>query len=300
MSPLANGPGASGSRNGFSYQQLESDPGVYVVTFSDNGEQVLVSDSFLTLTVQRNMPEDIQGMALRSYPGMVQQHFDQMMETTFPEQTQAEAAPFEAVESTVEDGTRIRVDQDPLASPYVRVTVSDPNGQEDSFSVSRQYVAGVLSQEHASGQLLLQAVTSFPFRLPEEIRPAFSELSREQLTDAVLRIPALQRQEVVRMPRFYRERADEVLKDLGDAVPHSARSRKPAGDEADPEFVSQPARAGRSAAPIVRRPTEADPARTPPETPRGTRRPARSWRGLAVGLAAVAAALGWFVMRRKS
>jgi hypothetical protein len=299
MSPSAADPGASGSRNGFSYQQLESDPGVYVVTFSDNGEQVLVSDSFLTLTVQRNMSEDIQGMALRSYPVMVQQHFDQMMETTFPEQTQTEAAPFEAVESTVEDGTRIRVDQDQLASPYVRITVRDPNGQEDSFSVSRQYVTGVLGQENASGQLLLTAVTSFPFRLPEEVRSAFTAMSREQLTEAVLQIPALQRQEIVRMPRFYREKADEVLKDFSNAVPHKARSRKPIG-EADPALVSRPARAGRSAAPIVRRPSKTEPARKPPVTTRDARRPVRPWRVFAVGLAAVAVALGWFFMRRKS
>lgn len=291
-------PGASGSRNGFTYQQLESDPGVYVVTFSDNGEQVLVSESFLTLTVQRNMPEDIQRMALRSYPVMVQQHFDQMMETTFPEQTQTEAVPFESVESTVEDGTRIRVDQDALASPYVRVTVRDPNGQEDSFSVSRQYVAGILGQENASGQLLLTAVTSFPFRLPEEVRPAFTAMSREQLTEAVLQIPALQRQEIVRMPRFYRERADEVLKDFSNAVPHKVRSRKPIG-EADPALVSRPPRSGRPAAPIVRRPSKTEPARKPNEKPREARRSAHPWSFFAVGLAA-AAALGWFVLRRKS
>lgn len=293
--------GAAGQKAGFEYRRLPDDPEVYVVTLAETGEQVLVSRSFLSLMVQGNMPEDIQRTALKSYPGMVQQHFDEMMETTFPDAAKVYAEPFEAVESTVEDGTLIQVNPDPLAPPYVRVTVREPDGGEDSFSVSRQFVDNILSQEDANGNLLLSAVTSFPFRLPETLRPDFAGLSREALTDAVLKTPSLQRQEIIQMPRFYRERAAAVLDALSNAVPHTAR-RRPLAEAAGmaPGFEPRATRGQpRRSAPAIVRPKSAPaplpgaqlPARKPPT-------PARFWPALGVPLAAFAA-YAWFHRRRK-
>jgi hypothetical protein len=240
---------------------------------------------------QRNMPDDIQRVALQSYPGMVQQHFDEMMETTFPDRTREDEAPFEAVESTVADGTYILVNPDPLAPPYVRVTVREPDGGESTFSVSRQFVDGILGQEQASGDLLLTSLTSFPFRLPETVRASFADLSREALTETVMKQPELQQQEIVRMPRFYRERAEEVLRGLSNAVSHTARPRRSSA-AAGPGFGPGAGQRGSAEAPaIVRRPAprmEAGAAHG--QAGRGTPNPRRwFWPALGAGAAAVVA-----------
>lgn len=291
--------GATGQHSGFDYRQLPDDPQVYVVTFADTGEQVLVSHSFLSLMTQGNMPEDVQHKALKGYPGMVQQHFDDMMETTFPDATREFDEPFEAVESTLEDGTLIQVNPDPLASPYVRITVHEPDGGEESFSLSRLFIDNMLAQEEVDGNHLLHAVTSFPFRLPETLRPTFANLTREELTGEVLKIPSLQRQEIIRMPRFYRERAAAVLDTLSNAVPHTAAPRPLADDDAD----SGPGLRGqrrRTTPPIVKRPKPA-PAPTPDPEPADHKQSSstRLWPLLGIP-PAVFLAYVWLNRRRKS
>ncbi|MGD9611970.1 MAG: hypothetical protein AB7V22_03625, partial [Kiritimatiellia bacterium] len=200
----------AGSGTGFQYEQVPTATNVYAVVVS-NGAPVLVSDSFLSLILQSGMSPDVQQTALQQYPAMVQDNFAAIMETTFPVKEQAPAARFTGIQCAAANGATMTVDQDDLAAPYVRIQVRDPNGKTESFSINRTFVEGLLAREETDGDKLLSSVTSFPFRLPESARVGFAYLTREQMDDLVLHMEAFQNQEIVRMPRFYREKAAEVL-----------------------------------------------------------------------------------------
>ncbi len=288
----------SGNGDGFHYEQVPSTPGVYSVTFSDNGGIVLVSDSFLGLVVNHNgMTPDIKRKALRSYPEMVATNFDTIVNSTFPDQSQAPAgAPFEGFQCTDVNGSLVTVAQDSLASPYVRVTVKDKNGTTESFTINRKFVDDLLRQEDMDASRLASSITTFPFRLPEDTRFGFANLSREQLNDIVLRVPAFQRQEIIRMPRFYREKAPEILAKLSNAPPRVA---------SEAVVSNTPAPASAQDHPNIRRLPSASIDRTVPQKPNAApplkanqdkRHP--DWLGIS-GWVVAAAAILWALSRRK-
>lgn len=284
----------AGSGTGFQYEQIPSATNVYAVTAS-NGAPVLVSDSFLSLILHSGMESDIQQAALQQYPAMVQDNFGAMMESTFPVKEQAPSMPFAGIECTATDGASMTVDQDDLASPYVRIMVKDKNGRTESFSINRQFVDGLLALKETDGDKLLSSVTSFPFRLPEGIRSGFAYLTREQMDDLVLHMEAFQDQEIIRMPRFYRERAAEVMKELSNRPPRTVESAPvPAKVSAGPA----PAMHGPGIVQRTSKPTLAEmdkPAAVPAQT---TDRPTRNWPAIA-GWTVATLALGWAILHRK-
>jgi hypothetical protein len=215
----------SGDEEGFHYERVDSTPDVYAVTFSGNGQTVLVSDSFLALIMNhKGMTPEIKCKALLTYPTMVADNFGTIMDTTFPDHTQAPAEPFEGFECEGPNGSYITVSQDALAAPYVRVMVRDKTGMTESYSINRTFVDGMLAQEGMTAERMAPLITSFHFRLPENARMGFNQLSREQLNDIVLHVAALQKQEIIRMPRFYREQAASVMAKLSNAPPRVATS----------------------------------------------------------------------------
>jgi len=285
---------AAGAGEGFAYERAEGIPGVYAVTFNDTGESVLVSDSFLNLILQSDMAPDVQVLALEQYPEMVVDNFAAIVESTFPVQDQALPDSFQAIECQGRDGSFLTAEQDNLARPYVRITVKDPLGRIDTFSLSRQYVDNVLAQPDADADSLLAAVTTFTFRLPERARMGFSYLARDQLNDLIMQTPEFQRQEIVRMPRFYREKAPELLQRLSNRPPQVVREPPAAAVVLPaPPPVARPPRAptGVTAAPAPPPPTAA-PAPLPE---RG--KPFYYWFALA-GWGVAAIALLWALRRR--
>ncbi|GEM_PF-3171458 len=286
---------AAGSGTGFQYEQIPTATNVYAVVVS-NGAPVLVSDSFLSLILQSGMAPDVQQAALQQYPAMVQDNFAAIMETTFPVKEQAPATRFAGIECAAANGASMTVDQDDLAGPYVRIQVRDPNGKTESFSINRTFVEGLLAREETDGDKLLSSVTSFPFRLPESARVGFAYLTREQMNDQILRMEAFQNQEIVRMPRFYREKSAEVL----DAWSNRPRAVVPAPAAADspPAASAGPRKAG--AVPQPPKATTAaaeEPPAAPVEPPATGPRP-RNWPALA-GWGVAALALAWAIQRRK-
>lgn len=295
-SPAAVSVQPSGSGDGFYYQQLPSDPNVYSVTFSDNGGVVLVSDSFLSLVLHFNgVSADTKLKMLQSYPAMVATNFDTIVNSTFPDQTQAPVDTLDSFECTDASGTHVTVAQDALASPYVRVTVRDKSGTTESFSINRKFVEGLLRQEDMEGDRLAFSITSFPFRLPENTRLGFANLTREQMNEIVLHVPAFQRQEIIRMPRFFREKAPEIMAKLSNAPPRAAAppsaSNTPAAAVAlaQPKPSVQPSAVHKSAPGIK-------PDGAPVNPPQNKRY--SDWLAIS-GWVAAAAAVLWAVTRRR-
>jgi len=289
-----------GDGDGYGYDQIESASNVYAVTFPDE-EIVLVSDSFLSLVSGSGMDQETQEMALRQYPAMVEDNFGSIMESTFPVEGDTPTMPFESIESTATDGSYMTVDQDDLASPYVRIMVKDKNGRTESFSINRQFIEGLLDREETDGDKLISSATSFPFRLPESTRPGFRYLTREQMNDIALHLPSLQDQEIIRMPRFYREQAEEVMKEFSNRPPRVIK----AVDNTTEIQESASAGANESGRRKSIRMTAPPPGKAPPvnevpadETAPDAGKRKLNWPALA-GWAVAALALVWAITRRK-
>lgn len=287
--------GPAGTGTGFQYEQIPTATNVYAVVVS-NGAPVLVSDSFLSLIVQSGMDPDVQQAALEQYPAMAEDNFAAIMETTFPVKEQAPATPFAGIECMSTDGATMTIDQDDLAAPYVRIQVRDKNGQTESFSINRTFVDGLLAQPETDGDKLLSTVTSFPFRLPESSRMGFAYLTREQMNDAILNMEAFQNQEIVRMPRFYREHAAEVLQAWSNRPRAVVPEPPPIAADAPPPAPSA-GRAKPGAPPQPATPPAAAPAVAPAEEPPPAPRPL-NWPALA-GWGVAALALVWALARGK-
>lgn len=282
---------AAGSGAGFQYEQIPTATNVYAVTVS-NGSPVLVSDSFLSLIVQSGMAPDVQQAALEQYPAMVQDNFAAIMESTFPVKDQAPATRFAGIECSATDGATMTIDQDDLAAPYVRIQVRDRNGKTESFSINRPFVEGLLAQPETDGDKLLSSITSFPFRLPEQSRAGFAYLTREQLDDLVLHMEAFQNQEIVRMPRFYREKAAEVMQELSNRPPRAVTAPAVAAP------APTPAAGGSASAKKIRKlqPLAKTAPAVPPTVAPAPRR--LNWPAL-TGWGVAALAILWLVVRPK-
>lgn len=288
-----------GDGDGYGYDQVPSASNVYAVTFPDE-EIVLVSDSFLSLVSGSGMDQETQEMALRQYPAMVEDNFGSIMESTFPVEGETPALPFESVECESTDGSYMTVDQDDMASPYVRIMVKDKNGQMESFSLNRQFIEGLLDREETDGDKLISSATSFPFRLPESTRPGFRYLTREQMDDIALNLPSLQNQEIIRMPRFYREQAEEVLKEFSNRPPRviKAVDKTAKIQESTSAGAREPGRRKsiRTTAPPSEKASPVTKAANEPAPEAGKRK--LNWPALA-GWVVAALALIWAITRRK-
>lgn len=288
---------AAGSGAGFQYEQIPTATNVYAVVGS-NGAPVLVSDSFLSLILQSGMDPDVQQAALQQYPVMVEDNFTAIMETTFPVKEQAPVMRFAGLECTATDGASMTIDQDDLAGPYVRIQVRDASGKTESFSINRTYVEGLVEREETDGDKLLSSVTSFPFRLPESMRAGFAYLTRDQMNAAILRTETFQNQEIVRMPRFYREKAAEVLQAWSNrpraVVPEPAPA---AADAPPPAPAGQDKAAHAYPAPPPPAPIAAAATAATAEAPAAVPRPL-NWPALA-GWGVAALALVWALARGK-
>lgn len=285
----------AGSGAGFQYEQIPTATNVYAVAIS-NGSPVLVSDSFLSLILQSGMDSGVQQAALQQYPAMVEDNFTAIMESTFPVKDQAPAMRFAGLECTSMDGASMTIDQDDLAAPYVRIQVRDASGKTESFSINRQFVEGLMAQKETDGDKLLSSVTSFPFRLPESSRAGFAYLTREQMNSAVLRTEAFQNQEIVRMPRFYREKAAEVLQAWSNRPRAIAPAPAPVAADLPP-----PASSGRPKPAAIRLPAPSPaPAAAPtaPAAPPAAAQRSLNWPALA-GWGVAALALIYLLARPK-
>lgn len=200
-----------GSNEVFSYAPSSDYEGVSIVTpMNGNGESVLVSDSFLHMTLNNRQLNDERRMdVFRSYPQMTEQAYDAMVRMNYPDSSTAGAnQPFE--NTVLEGADRIVVlTKDSQASPYVRVSVTDKNHKIlQEFSLNTATVSRLLANPYKSTDDKIAGLQRFPFRLPEKARENFASATTETIRQLAEDLPELKRQEMVKMTKvFAAERA---------------------------------------------------------------------------------------------
>lgn len=212
-------PPDTGSGEGFSFERSADYEGVYEVTFED-GQRTHLSDTFMALVLgDSRLPPEQRERTLRSYEAMIESMYQMQLGNLYPDaQSESTAEPFAPVIWTSPEGTGIQIEQDPLASPYVRVTLHHADGTQEVYSMSRSQAQAIMAANENSPGNAYNVLANYGFRLPESARGNFDRLSREMLLQQVAQVPAVAQQEFVRMRVVHREVRQQQGKDP-DIVP---------------------------------------------------------------------------------
>jgi hypothetical protein len=211
-SPVNNPLPEAGETSTFTYSRSSEFPGVYEIhPRNDEANSSLISDSFLRLIFNNPTLDDERRLYVaQGYPDMVIGHYDETMDSMFPDASSPQYnSAFDTRTITLGDGTTVRLEQDALASPYVRVTLHTTAGDEE-FSAARSFVDMILANPTLSDQDRAQAFKNFNFRLPEEARAAFSTLSRQEFRELVSASSLLGRHEFVRMRNVFKKVGERI------------------------------------------------------------------------------------------
>lgn len=190
------------SNDKFSYSVSKDDSSVVVVVPNDGSNPVHVSSNFLGMVMNDTNTNNSDRLEhLKAYETMTlgaRQHF---MEDMFPDGS-AQTKPFQSAALQIGDKDVI-LEQDPKAGPYVRVTITDKNGNVTAeFSISKtlaEQISGASSMTPEEKLALLGDSANY---LPEAARADFANLSREGLTSLVDQKPEIAGQEFTKMARL--------------------------------------------------------------------------------------------------
>lgn len=247
--PLAE----EGTTGTFSYFRSPDYRDAYVVVPRDGTASYLVSESFLGLVLHRGLDDERRLVVLSNYRNMVLQANDQIMADGFPTSAAPGAEPFATRTLSSPTGMRAVIEQDALAPPYVRVTLTGDETTVDEFSLVRSVVEQLLNNPHLTDGQRIEALKTFGLRLPEEARASFKNLTAEKIREMASNSPALQENEYVRMSRILRQSAKDPV---GQRPPRNVR----------PEMPFLPVASIPHDAPTATRPTVAGPAASPPKS----------------------------------
>ena len=189
----------------FSYSRSTQYDKVYEIRPVGDPEPSLVSEDYLRLVLRNDqLGDDMKLTAAMAYPVMALKWYDMVMPKHYPDATSP--APTEAFTRrtlTSDDGTRVTLDQDSLAFPYVRVTVTGADGKTEEFSINRQVVDDLLHDTHFTDTDRVFAFRSHPYRLPDQARYDFKRLSAAQLYELAAQGETIQKQDMIRMRNIF-------------------------------------------------------------------------------------------------
>jgi hypothetical protein len=149
------------------------------------------------------------------------------MDDMFPDST-VQTKPYQSSVLQVGDKDVI-LEQDPKAGPYVRVTITDKNGNvTGEFSISKtlaEQISGASSMTPEEKLALLGDATNY---LPESARADFAHLSREGLTALIDQKPELAGQEFTKMSRLIEAAKTQTPDQRRAEMAHSFSTATPA------------------------------------------------------------------------
>src|SRR5215471_9507963 len=217
---------AAGETPYFRYERDRDD--MYRIIPTDGSPSYLVSASFLQVTLDNPQIDSFQqAELLRSYPTLMQEMFTKTMAQMYPDGTTVYEAPSPTQWLTGTDGTWGLLEQDPAASPYIRVRLGGGGETAVEFSVARSMVEQLLANAQSTDDQLLQTIRSFPYRLPEAARAGdFARLSAADLALLVQQEPGLRRYEFLQLGRFSQD-SDENRPAETSRQQSKARVRQP-------------------------------------------------------------------------
>ena len=193
----------SGQTTTFQYEIGDVD-GVYNITPTDGDFTFQVSESFLARVLQNTRLDDTrQALVLASYPSLIIRAYRDNMDEAYPTQESYDGNVFNNTSLFGENGVSALIDQDSLAGPYVRITLTNDKGEVETFSMSRSIVEGLLANDQLSADKKIAALRSFSFPLPEEARYNFATLTQEDLARMAAKLPSVSRQEFLKMYNLY-------------------------------------------------------------------------------------------------
>jgi len=178
---------AAGETPAFRYAQDQGD--MYRIMPTDGSQSYLVPASYLQAILNNSqMSNSHQAELLRAHESLQQE----MFKARYPDGTVQYETAFETQSFTSTDGTRVVLAQDPVAGPYVRVSITGGSGQPEEFSMPRAMAERLLANKRMTNDQRLEALRSFPFRLPEAARAGdFSRVSAAELARLVPQKPLL-------------------------------------------------------------------------------------------------------------
>jgi hypothetical protein len=200
-----------GSNDAFSYSHTSSDPTVAVIYPNSGGDPVFVSSSFLGMMLRNQQLTNEQKLkAMQSYRQMNEQAFDRISQQSLPDKS-VQTEPFADTTLTA-DGRTVVLSQDPLASPYVRVSVAGSDGKvQEEFSIAKDIV-DKLVKSNATPEKKLEGLSQFPLRLPEDTRSRFDDMNTTGLMEsAIASQPKAATQEMIRMHQFFSKLTTDSL-----------------------------------------------------------------------------------------
>ena len=197
---------SSGSTSTFTYEREAPDSKFLLVVPTDDtgAEPTAVSESFLQV-VLRNAPDDATRLkVITQYPQIMEGIYNEKMEGNYPDSSVEFDSSFQTYQ-----GDNITIVQDPLAPPYVQISLKLPSGEVETFSLNRDIVESVLIDSNIDKDSLLAALQSFPYRLPERARPGFEYLTASNIFEmAEQDVEGVKRQEFVKTRQWYKRRRE--------------------------------------------------------------------------------------------
>jgi hypothetical protein len=217
----------SGSASLFSYRRENPDSEYFLVQPADNlaAEPTAVSENFLKLVLRDGPIDDTTRLkVITQYPQIMAGIYTEKMTANYPAYGVEFDTPFE----TYEDDS-ITITQDPLAEPYVRVTLKLPSGDLKTFSLNRDIVESILTDGEISDEKLLDALQTYPYRLPEQARPGFEYLTASNIFEmAEQDVEGVKGQEFVKTRQWYKRRQEMRDAAALRASPSQPQPQKPA------------------------------------------------------------------------
>jgi len=260
----------AGETEAFSFARSLEYEGVFVVRPRDGSEPIYVSESFMELTVRDpRLNSESKLTVLRNYQQTTQSQFDMTIGRSYPDASRADETAFAGqVLGGGNEGLQAMLAQDPLAPPYVRVRLSSADGSTEEFSIAREAAQRVLGDARLSDSQKINALRTFPFRLPDDVRRRFSTMSKEDFLQAVVQSPELRRQEFVRMREVYEKVAQAKAQSAAaPAAQAPAAAASPAPPPSPQAASAPPWKATPRPRPVATPGAQADEAAQAPDSP---------------------------------